>query len=147
MELLRKVLKDASCDDFNAAHISREKLGDMLAPDEMRLLIESAIKKSDLSAKWLDFAVHMLPIRLMTAAERKSILSALLFVNYKSALEFVSENRSYLETADVDEITRDYTRTIAPDMCLHLSHRNKTRKVDYFSDNQLQIFRDCAQPK
>ena len=147
VELLRKVLKDASCDDFNAAHISREKLGDMLAPDEMRLLIESAIKKSDLSAKWLDFAVHMLPIRLMTAAERKSILSALLFVNYKSALEFVSENRSYLEAADVDEITRDYTRTIAPDMCLHLSHRNKTRKVDYFSENQLQIFRDCAQPK
>ena len=113
----------------------------------MRQLIASVIRKSELSTKWLDFAVHALPLRLMTLAERKSVLNGLLFVSHKSALEFVSENRNYLEAADVDEITRDYTRTIAPDLCLHLSHRNKNRKVDYFSEAQLQIFRDCAQSR
>ena len=146
-ELLRKILTDANCDDFDAAHVSREKLEGMLRPEEMRPLIAGAVRKSDSSAKWLDFAVQKLPIRLMTVAERKSVLNGLLFVSHKSALEFVSENRNYLEAADVDEITRDYTRTIAPDMCLHLSHRNKIRKVDYFSEAQLQIFRDCARSK
>ena len=38
-------------------------------------------------------------------------------------------------------------RPSAPDFCLHLSHRNKNRKTDYFSEAQLQIFRDCAQSK
>jgi hypothetical protein len=146
-ELLRKILTDANCDDFDTAHISREKLEDMLTPEEMRPLIASVIRKSESSTKWLDFAVQKLPIRLMTLAERKSVLNGLLFVSHKSALEFVSENRNYLETVDVDEITRDYTRTIAPDLCLHLSHRNKNRKIDYFSETQLQIFRDCAQSK
>jgi hypothetical protein len=47
----------------------------------------------------------------------------------------------------VNEVTRDYTRTIPTDQCLHLSHRNKNRKMEYFSDAQLQIFRDCAQSK
>jgi hypothetical protein len=146
-ELLDKLLTDANYDDFDSAHISREKLEDMLTPEEMRPLIASAIRKSESSAKWLDFAVHKLPIRLMTLAERKSILNGLLFVSHKSALEFASENRNYLEVVDVDEITRDYTRTIAPELCLHLSHRNKIRKIDYFSATQLQIFRDCAQSK
>ncbi len=83
----------------------------------------------------------------MTPAEQKSVLAELLFKGPKTAFEFVSENRRYLEPADVNEVTRDYTRTIAPDMCLHLSHRNKNRKVEYFSEAQLQILRDCAGPK
>jgi hypothetical protein len=63
------------------------------------------------------------------------------------ALEFASENRRFLDPAEVNEITRDYARTIAPDQCLHFSHRNKNRKAEYFSESQLQIFRDCAGSK
>ena len=32
-------------------------------------------------------------------------------------------------------------------MCLHLTHRNTNRGFDYFSEAQLQIFRECAQGK
>ena len=49
----------------------------------------------------------------MTPAEQKSLLTELLFKGPKAAFEFVSENRRYLEPADVNEVTRDYTRTIA----------------------------------
>jgi hypothetical protein len=70
-----------------------------------------------------------------------------LFKSPKAALEFVSENRRYLEPAEVNEVTRDYTRTITTDLCLHLSHRNKIRKMEYFSEAQLRIFRDCAETK
>jgi hypothetical protein len=45
----------------------------------------------------------------------------------------------------VSAITRDYTRTIDPDFCLHLSHRNNNRRTDYFSEDQLRIFRECAE--
>lgn len=146
-ELLRRILTDADRDDFEAAHISRDKLEDMLRPEELRPLIAGVVRRSESSTKWLDFAVQKLPIRLMTVAERKSVLNGLVFASHKSAMEFVTEYRNYLEAVDVDEITRDYTRTIAPDLCLHLSHRNKNRKVDFFSEAQLQIFRDCAQSK
>ena len=83
----------------------------------------------------------------MTPAEQKSLLTELLFKSPKAALEFVSENRRYLEPAEVNEVTRDYTRTITADLCLHLSHRNNNRKMEYFSEAQLQIFRDCAGSK
>lgn len=146
-ELFVKMLADASVDDFEVARISRDKLEGMLTQEEMRRLIASVVKRSGSSAKWLEFAVRKLPVRLMTAAERREVVDGLLFASYKSAMEFVSENRLFLEAADVSEITRDYTRTIAPDVCLHLSHRNTNRKADYFSDTQLQIFRDCAQSK
>src|SRR5581483_7794147 len=95
----------------------------------------------------LTFAAGVLPIRAMTRDERKTLLNGLLFESTKSALEFASEYRRYLDPQEVDEITHDYTRTVGPDFCLHLSHRNKNRKTDYFSEAQLRIFRDCAQSK
>ncbi len=146
-DLMQKVLADAGHDDFSAAGLSKEKLPGMLTPAEMRALIAMAVQRSGTSAQWLDFALSSLPIRAMTPAEQKSLLAEVLFRSPKAALEFVSENRRYLEPAEVNEVTRDYTRTIAADLCLHLSHRNKNRKAEYFSDAQLQIFRDCAGSK
>ena len=106
-----------------------------------------AVKRSETSGQWLDFAHKSLPVSAMTPAEQKSLLTELLFKSPKAALEFVSENHRYLEPAEVNEVTRDYTRTITTDMCLHLSHRNNNRKMEYFSEAQLQIFRDCAGSK
>jgi hypothetical protein len=146
-KLLAKIIADATYEDFEAARLSREALEEFLTPAEMRALVATLIKRSESSAKWLGFAVRVLPVRAMTPGERKSILSGLLFESSKSALEFASEQRHYLEADDVNEITFDYTKTITPDFCLHLSHRNKNRKTDYFSEAQLQIFRDCAQSK
>jgi hypothetical protein len=119
----------------------------MLTPAEMRALIVMATKRSETSGPWLDFVQQSLPISAMTPAEQQSLLTELLFRSPKAAFEFVSENRRYLEPADVNEVTRDYTRTIATEMCLHLSHRNSNRKMEYFSEAQLQIFRDCAGSK
>jgi hypothetical protein len=144
-ELMRKVLSDARHDDFSG--LSKEKLLGLLTPAEMRALIALAVKRSETSRPWLDFAHKSLPVREMTPAEQESLLTELLFKSPKEALEFVSENRRHLEPAEVNEVTRDYTRTIPTDMCLHLSHRNNNRKTDYFSEAQLQIFRDCAKPK
>jgi hypothetical protein len=146
-KLLGKVISDATYEDFEAAHLSRETLEDLLTPTEMRSLIATVIRRSETSSKWLNVAQRLLPVRHMTPLERKTLLNGLLFESTKSALEFVSENRHYLEAQDVNEVTNDYTKTIAPDFCLHLSHRNKSRKIDYFSEAQIQIFRDCAQSK
>lgn len=146
-QVLGKILSDANLVDFNGAQLSREKLGDMLTPAEMRLLIANVVRRSESSEKWLDFAARTLPVRNMKPAERKSLLTGRLFESAKSALEFASDNRQHLEAADVNDVTLQYTRTIMPDMCLHLSHRNHSRRTTYFSEAQLQIFRDCAQPK
>lgn len=146
-KLFSKVLADATYDDFDAARLSREKLEDMLTPAEMRSLIASVIRKSEASAKWLNFAVRTLPLRGLTIAERKTVINGLLFESAKSAFEFISENRQYFEAADVNEVTYDYTKTITHDFCLHLSHRNTNRRVDYFSEAQLEILRNCAQSK
>jgi hypothetical protein len=146
-ELMGKVISDATHEDFAAAHLSRETLEDLLTPTEMRSLIATVMRRSETSPKWLNFAVRALPVRAMTPLERKTLLNGLLFESTKSAFEFVSEYRNYLEAEDINDITNDYTKTIPPDFCLHLSHRNKNRKTDYFSENQLQIFRDCAQSK
>jgi hypothetical protein len=146
-DLMRKVLSDARHDDFSAAGLSKEKLQGMLTPAEMRALIAMAIKRSETSSPWLDFAHQSLPISAMTPAEQQSLLTELLFRSPKTAFEFVSENRRYLEPADVNEVTRDYTRTSTTEFCLHLSHRNSNRKMEYFSEAQLQIFRDCAGSK
>jgi hypothetical protein len=143
-KLMEKIIADASHDDFDAARLSREALEDLLTPSEMRALIAVVIARSQASKDWRGFAVRTLPVRAMTPAERKTLLNGLLFESTKSALEFVSENRHYLDAKDVNEATQDYTHTIAPDFCLHLSHRNKNRKTDYFSEDQLRIFRDCA---
>jgi hypothetical protein len=145
--LLRKVVSDATLEDLEAARLSREALEDLLTPAEMRSLIAAVIKRSEGSAKWLGFAVRALPVRAMAPLERKTVLHGLLFESTKSAFEYASEHRRYLEPEEVNEITTDYARTVAPDFCLHLSHRNKNRKTDFFSEAQLQIFRDCAQPK
>lgn len=146
-DLISKVLADAGHEDFSAAGLSREKLLAVLTPTEMRALIAMAVQRSEMSPQWLDFALNSLPIRAMTPDEQKSLLTELLFKSPKAALEFVSENRRYLEAVEVNEVTRDYTRTIATDMCLHLSHRNKNRKTEYFSEAQLEIFRNCAESK
>jgi hypothetical protein len=146
-KLLSKIISDATYEDFEAARLSREALEELLTPAEMRPLVASVIKRSESSAKWLGFAVRVLPVRAMTPPERKAVLDGLMFESTKSALEFASEHRQYLEADEVDAVTTDYARTVAPDFCLHLSHRNKNRKTDYFSEAQLQIFRDCAQPK
>jgi hypothetical protein len=146
-ELLQKVLAGATIADFSAQQLDRGSLEDMLTPLEMRSMIASAVKKSELTADWLKFAVQAIPPRRMTPGERKSVLQGLQFESHKTALEFASENRQYLESADINEVTRDYSRTIATDLCLHLSHRNSNRKIAYFSDDQLQIFRNCAQRK
>jgi hypothetical protein len=143
-DLMAKVLSDARYDDFSAAGLSKDKLQGMLTPAEMRALIAMAIKRSENSVPWLDFAHQSLPISAMTPAEQQSLVTDLLFRSPKAAFEFVSENRRYLEPADVEEVTRDYARTITTDFCLHLSHRNNNRKMEYFSESQLQIFRDCA---
>ena len=145
--LLQKVITDANLDDLGAASLSREKLEDMLTPAELHPLIASVIRKGASSKEWLSFAVQVLPVHGMTIAERKTLVNELMFASTKSALEFVSENRQYLEVADVSEVTYDYIKTITPDMCLHLTHRNTTRRLDYFSETQLQIFRECAQGK
>jgi hypothetical protein len=145
--VLQKVVADANLDDLGGANLSREKLEDMLTPAELRPLVASVIRKSGSSKEWLSFAVQVLPVRAMTIAERKTLVNELMFASTKSALEFVSENRQYLEASDVSEVTSDYIKTIAPDMCLHLTHRNANRRMEYFSETQLQIFRECAQPK
>ncbi|HEX4892800.1 MAG TPA: hypothetical protein VFV47_05890 [Hyphomicrobiaceae bacterium] len=144
-QLLQKVLSDAKVEDLAGSGHGRDRLDDILTPTEMRALISRAVERSEFSPQWLDFVARMLPARLMTAEERKSILTGMLFASTKAALEYVSENRDYLNPADVSEITRDYTRTIDPDFCLHLSHRNKNRRTEYFGEEQLRIFRDCAE--
>jgi hypothetical protein len=146
-ELMQKILADAGHADFSTAGQSKEKLLGMFTPAEMRALIGVAVKRSETSGQWLDFALSALPLSAMTPAEQKSLLMEVLFKSPKQALEFVSENRRYLDPTEVNEVTRDYARTIAADLCLHLSHRNKNRKLEYFSDAQLQIFRDCAEAK
>jgi hypothetical protein len=147
LDLMKKILNDATLEDFSEARSSKEKLQSILTPAEMRALITMAVKRSESSDKWLEFALTSLPIRDMTLAERRLLLNGLLFESPKTALEFVSKNRDYLEAAEVSEITRDYTRTVTRDFCLHLSHRNKNWRTKYFSEAQLQIFRDCAEPK
>ncbi|ODT24188.1 MAG: hypothetical protein ABS54_09920 [Hyphomicrobium sp. SCN 65-11] len=146
-ELMRKVLTDADYGDFAQAKLSKEKLQGMFTPAEMRGLIEMAVKRSETSESWMTFALGSLAVSEMTPAERRSLLTGLLFKSPRAALEFVSENRRYLEPREVNEVTRDYTQTIAADLCLHLSHRNANRRMEYFSEEQLQIFRDCAQAK
>lgn len=146
-DLMSKVLSDANHDDFSKVGLSKEKLLSMLTPLEMRALIAKAVRRSETSGEWLNFALSSLPIGEMTPGEQKSLLTEVLFKSPKAALEFVSENRRYLEAAEVNDVTRDYTRTITTDLCLHLSHRNKNRKMEYFSESQLQIFRDCAETK
>ena len=142
---MRKVLAEARYDDFSG--LSKEKLLGMLTPAEMRALIAMAVKRAENSTPWLDFAQKSLPVSAMTPAEQKTLVTELLFRSPKAAFEFVSENHRYLEPAEVNEVTRDYARTITTDFCLHLSHRNTNRKMEYFSAAQLQIFRDCAGSK
>ena len=146
-KLLTKVVSDATYEDLEAARLSREALEELLTPDEMGLLAAAVVKKSEASSKWLGFAVRALPVRAMTPIERKTLVNGLLFESTKSAFEFASEHRRYLEAEEVNEITSDYVRTVRPDFCLHLSHRNKNCKTDFFSEAQLQIFRDCALPE
>ncbi len=146
-ELMQKVLADADYGDFAQAKLSKDKVQGMFTPKEMRALIEMAVRRSEDSEKWMNFTLGSLAISEMTPSERRSLLTGLLFKSPRAALEFVSENRRYLEQEEINEVTRDYTRTIAADLCLHLSHRNANRRIEYFSEEQLQILRDCADAK
>lgn len=141
--LLKKVIADAGLNDLKAS-LSREKLEDIFMSAELRPLIASVLARSS-SKEWLEFAVKVLPMRAMTAEERKRLVDEVMFTSPKEALEFVSENRQHLDPADVNAVTSDYVNTIAPDMCLHLTHRNTNRQTDYFSDAQIAIFARCAQ--
>jgi hypothetical protein len=144
---MTKVLSDATLEDFAAARMTKESLQAALTPLEMRALIAMAVKRSEASGRWLEFALTMLPIRAMMMDERRSLLTGSAFESPRAALEFVSKNRRHLDPAEVNEVTRDYTRTITTDFCLHLSHRNKNWRTDYFSEDQLRIFRECAASK
>jgi hypothetical protein len=144
-QLVRKVVADATPEDFEAVRLTRQELEDLLAPAEMRLLTAAAVRRGQTSPQWLSLAVRLLPVRAMTLQERKTVLDGLMFESVKTAMEFVSEHRHLLAAEDVNEVTVDYSNTVAPDFCLHLSHRNKNRKTDYFSDAQLKIFRKCAE--
>jgi hypothetical protein len=146
-DLMTKVLADGVYEDFSVARLTKEKLQAVLVPAEMKALIAMAVRESDQSKQWFEFALSSLPIRAMSPAERQSLLTGLMFESPKAAMEFVSKNRAYLDPAEVNEVTRGYSRTIAADFCLHLSHRNKNWRVDFFSDDQLQIFRECAEQK
>ena len=146
-ELMKKVLADAVYEDFSAARLTKESLQSALIPAELKALIAKAIQQSDTSKRWFEFALTSLPISAMTLEERQSLLTGLMFESPKAAVEFVSKNRVYLEPSEVNEVTRGYARTIETDFCLHLSHRNKNWRTDYFSEDQLQIFRECAERK
>jgi hypothetical protein len=141
--LLDKVIAEASLKELDAS-LSRDKLDDIFTPAELRRLVASVVARTS-SKDWLEFAVKVLPMRAMTAEERKRLVDEVLFTSSKAALELVSENRQHLDPADVNAVTVDYARTIARDMCLHLTHRNANRKIDYFSDAQIAIFERCAQ--
>src|SRR5262249_56264982 len=71
-KLLAKIVSDASYEDFEAAHLSREALEELLTPVEMRALIATLIKRSETSTKWLSFVIRVLPVRAMTGLERKT---------------------------------------------------------------------------
>ena len=143
--LLKKVIADAGLKDLEAS-LSRERLEDIFMSAELRPLITSVLARSS-SKDWLEYAVKVLPMRAMTAEERKQLVEEVMFTSPKAALEFVSENRQHLEPADVNAVTSDYVRTITRDLCLHLTHRNTNRQTDYFSDAQIAIFAQCAQGK
>ena len=146
-DLMNKILGDAALDDFSDARLSKEKLQAILTPSEMRQLITVAVNRGERSDEWLDFALTSLPMFDMTLTDRRILLNGLLFKSPKAALEFVSKNQDYLAPDEISEITRDYTRTVTGDFCLHLSHRNKNWRTRYFSEAQLQIFRDCAKSR
>ncbi len=145
--LIKKVVADATLDDFSIARTNRTKLLGMLTPQELRALIEVSVKRGESSDRWHAFVVESLPVSGMTSEERHRIVNGLVFNSPKAALEFVSKNRDFLDAGEVAEVTRDYSRTVTRDFCLHLSHRNKNWKQNFFSEAQLQIFRDCAEGK
>lgn len=145
--LIRKVVADGSLDDFANARVNKTKLLEMLTPQELRALIEVSVKRGEGSERWHAFVVESLPVSGMTSEERHRIVNGLVFASPKSALEYVSKNREFLDQGEVAEVTRDYSRTVNRDFCLHLSHRNKNWKQNFFSEAQLQIFRDCAAGK
>jgi len=89
----------------------------------------------------------MLPVIAMTHSEQKTVVDELMFISTKTALEFVSVNHNYLERTIVNDVTRDYAKTIDREFCLHLTHRNKNRRMEFFSPDQVQIFQECAQAR
>lgn len=143
--LVKKVLAEAAPEDFAAARISRARLQDVLTPAELRDLIAVAVRRAETSAAWHAFTIETLPVPRMTLIERRKILDGLMFNSTKAAMEFASKYRDFLDPAEVAQVTRDYSRTVTPDFCLHLSHRNANWRTNFFSEAQLEIFRQCAE--
>jgi hypothetical protein len=143
--LMKKVLLAAALDENDLLNVSKEKLEASLTPKEMEALTAALIKNNSIPGKWLDFVVRALPVRAMTQPQQKTVVDELMFVSAKTALEFVSVNHKHLDRAIVNDVTRDYVKTIDREFCLHLTHRNNNRRMEFFSQDQIQIFRDCAQ--
>lgn len=143
--LMKKVLSATAQDEKELLKISKEKLDASLTLKEAGALTAALIQNDSISPKWLDFVVRISPLHAMTHEQRKTVVNELMFVSTKSALEFVSANHKRLERAIVNDVTRDYVKTIDRDFCLHLTHRNMNRRIEFFSQDQIQIFQECAQ--
>ena len=142
--LMNRILSAAASDEKDLLSVSKEKLEASLTLKEFEALTAALIRNNSISGKRLDFVVQMLPVLAMTHSEQKTVVDELMFVSTKTALEFVSVNHKYLERAIVNDVTRDYVKTIDREFCLHLTHRNRNRKVEFFSQDQIQIFQECA---
>jgi hypothetical protein len=142
--LMNRILSAAASDEKDLLSVSKEKLEAGLTLQEFEALTAALIRSNSISRKRLDFIVQMLPVLAMTHSEQKTVVDELMFVSTKTALEFVSVNHKYLERTIVNDVTRDYVKTIDREFCLHLTHRNRNRRVEFFSQDQIQIFQECA---
>jgi hypothetical protein len=142
--LMNRILSAAASDEKDLLSVSKEKLEAGLTLQEFEALTAALIRSNSISRKRLDFVVQMLPVLAMTHSEQKTVVDELMFVSTKTALEFVSVNHKYLERTIVNDVTRDYVKTIDREFCLHLTHRNRNRRVEFFSQDQIQIFQECA---
>jgi hypothetical protein len=142
--LMNRILSAAASDEKDLLSVSKEKLEAGLTLQEFEALTAALIRNNAISGKRLDFVVQMLPVLAMTHSEQKTVVDELMFVSTKTALEFVSVNHKYLERTIVNDVTRDYVKTIDREFCLHLTHRNRNRRVEFFSQDQIQIFQECA---
>jgi hypothetical protein len=125
-------------------NLSKGQLRSGLTPRELEAFATASVPNTTKSRNWLDFVVQTLPVSAMTHAQQKTVVDELMFSSTKAALEYVSENHKHMDSGLVNEVTRDYAKTIDREFCLHLTHRNNNRNVEYFSQDQIKIFADCA---
>lgn len=145
--LVNKILSGTSAGGKAFPNLSKEQLEASLTPREVEALTTALVPISSISNNQLDFVVRTLPVHAMTPAQQRTVVDELMFVGTKAALEFVSVNHKHMDRAIVTEVTRDYVKTIDREFCLHLTHRNTSRRMDFFSPEQVRIFQDCAQAR